>query len=52
MPIIAFAIGNALLFALYIMLGDRVARSDRVRGIDGLALAMLAAAAVAVPIGA
>jgi inner membrane transporter RhtA len=49
---IAFAIGNALLFALYIVLGHRVARSDRVRGIDGLALAMLVAAAVAVPIGA
>jgi inner membrane transporter RhtA len=49
---IAFAIGNALLFALYIMLGHRVARSDHVRGIDGLALAMLVAAAVAVPIGA
>jgi inner membrane transporter RhtA len=49
---IAFAIGNALLFALYIVLGHRVARGDHVRGIDGLALAMLVAAAVAVPIGA
>jgi inner membrane transporter RhtA len=48
---IAFAVGNAVLFALYIILGHRVARSDQVRGIDGLALAMLIAAAAAVPIG-
>jgi inner membrane transporter RhtA len=48
---IAFAVANAALFALYIMLGHRVAHSDQVRGIDGLALAMLVAAVVALPIG-
>jgi inner membrane transporter RhtA len=47
----AFAAANAVLFALYIVLGHRVARSPRVRGIDGLALAMLIAAVVAAPIG-
>jgi inner membrane transporter RhtA len=46
-----FAAANAILFALYIVLGHRVARSPRVRGIDGLALAMLIAAVVALPIG-
>jgi inner membrane transporter RhtA len=46
-----FAAANALLFALYIVLGHRVAQSPQVRGIDGLALAMLVAAAVALPIG-
>ncbi|MGI8627047.1 MAG: EamA family transporter [Geodermatophilaceae bacterium] len=48
----AFAAANALLFALYIVLGHRVATSDQLEGIDGLALAMLIAAAVALPIGA
>jgi inner membrane transporter RhtA len=47
----AFAIANAVLFALYIVLAHRVAQSEQVRGIDGLALAMLIAAVVAVPIG-
>ena len=47
----AFAAANAVLFALYIVLGHRVAQSPRVRGIDGLALAMLIAAVVALPIG-
>jgi inner membrane transporter RhtA len=47
----AFAAANAVLFALYIVLGHRVAQSPRVRGIDGLALAMLIAAVVAAPIG-
>jgi len=46
-----FAAANALLFALYIVLGHRVAKSPDVRGIDGLALAMLVAAIVALPIG-
>jgi len=46
-----FAAANALLFALYIVLGHRVARSPAVAGIDGLALAMLVAAIVALPIG-
>lgn len=44
----AFAAANAVLFALYIVLGHRVAQ---VRGIDGLALAMLLASVVAAPIG-
>lgn len=47
----AFAAANAVPFALYIVLGHRVARSPRVGGVDGLALAMLVAAVVAVPIG-
>jgi inner membrane transporter RhtA len=47
----AFAAANALLFALYIVLGHRVARSERVRGIDGLAISMLVAAVAALPIG-
>ncbi|MGH3386051.1 MAG: EamA family transporter [Nocardioidaceae bacterium] len=53
---VVFAAANALLFALYIVLGHRVAQlgveTDKVQGIDGLALAMLIAAAVALPIGA
>ena len=44
-------LGWATLFALYIVLGHRVAESEQVRGIDGLALAMLIAAVVALPIG-
>jgi inner membrane transporter RhtA len=47
----AFAAANAVLFALYIVLGHRVANSNAVSGIDGLALAMLVAAAAALPIG-
>ena len=48
---IAFAVANAVLFALYIVLGHRVARSQQVAGIDGLALSMLIAAGIALPIG-
>ena len=48
---IAFAAANALLFAGYIVLGHRVARNEQLPGIDGLALSMLIAAAVAMPIG-
>ena len=48
---VAFAVANAVLFALYIVLGHRVARSEQVPGIDGLAIAMLIAAVVALPIG-
>jgi inner membrane transporter RhtA len=40
-----------VLFALYIVLGHRVARSEQVAGIDGLALSMLIAAVIALPIG-
>lgn len=49
---VALAVANAALFTLYIVLAHRVAQSDRVTGIDGLALSMLIAAAVAMPIGA
>jgi inner membrane transporter RhtA len=45
------AAANAVLFALYIVLGHRVASSPQVRGIDGLALSMAVAAVVALPIG-
>jgi inner membrane transporter RhtA len=47
----ALAFANALLFALYIVLADRVAKRDALSGIDGLAAAMLIAAAVVTPIG-
>jgi inner membrane transporter RhtA len=47
----ALAFCNAVLFALYIVLGDRVAKRDVVGGIDGLAAAMLVAAVVVTPIG-
>lgn len=48
---LGFAAANAVLFAAYIVLSDRIAKNGRVPGIDGLALAMLLAAAVALPIG-
>jgi inner membrane transporter RhtA len=48
---IAFAAANAVLFALYIVLGHRVAGSRQVSGIDGLGLSMLIAAAMALPLG-
>ena len=48
---IIFAVANAALFALYIVLGHRVARGEQVTGIDGLALSMLIAAVIALPIG-
>ncbi|MBM2617875.1 EamA family transporter [Actinoplanes sp. LDG1-06] len=48
---IVFAAANAMLFALYIVLGHRVARSEQVAGIDGLALSMLIAAVIALPLG-
>ena len=47
----AFAFANAILFALYIVLGHRVSREGDVRGIDGLALSMLVALVVSTPIG-
>jgi inner membrane transporter RhtA len=46
-----FAFANALLFAVYIVLADRVAKRPRLMGIDGLAVAMLVAAIVVTPIG-
>jgi len=48
---IGLAVVNALLFAAYIVLGHRVAQQEQLPGIDGLALSMLIAAAIALPIG-
>jgi inner membrane transporter RhtA len=48
---VAFAFANAVLFALYIVLGHRVARAGQASGIDGLAAAMLVAVVVVTPIG-
>jgi inner membrane transporter RhtA len=48
---VAFAFANALLFALYIVLAHRVARDDRMSGIDGLGAAMLVATVAITPIG-
>jgi inner membrane transporter RhtA len=47
----AFAFANALLFSVYIVLADRVAKRPELSGIDGLAAAMLIAAVVVTPIG-
>jgi inner membrane transporter RhtA len=47
----AFAFANAVLFAGYIVLADRVAKRSHLRGIDGLGLAMLIAVIVVTPIG-
>jgi inner membrane transporter RhtA len=48
---VAFAFANAGLFALYIVLAHRIARSSNVDRIDGLGAAMLVATVVATPIG-
>ncbi len=48
---LVFAFVNALLFALYIVLADRVAKRPQLSGIDGLAAAMLIALVVITPIG-
>jgi inner membrane transporter RhtA len=48
---LAFAVANALLFAVYIVLADRVAKRAALSGIDGLAAAMLVAAVVVTPLG-
>jgi inner membrane transporter RhtA len=48
---LAFAFANALLFAAYIVLADRVAKRPVLSGIDGLALSMLVAAVVITPVG-
>ena len=48
---VVFAAINAILFALYIVLAHRVATSEGLVGIDGLALAMLIATVAAAPIG-
>ena len=46
-----FALLNALVFALYIVLGHRVAQHRSMGGIDGLAAAMVVALVVITPIG-
>ena len=48
---VAFAAVNAALFALYIMLGARVAERGAGAGIDALAASMLIAAVIVTPIG-
>jgi inner membrane transporter RhtA len=48
---LAFAFANALLFAAYVVLADRVAKRPGLSGIDGLAASMLIAAVVITPIG-
>ena len=48
---LAFAFANAGMFALYIVLADRVAKRPALEGIDGLAAAMLVAAVAVTPIG-
>ena len=48
---LAFAFANAILFALYIVLADRVAKRPGLSGIDGLAASMLVAAVVITPVG-
>jgi inner membrane transporter RhtA len=49
---VAFAFANAALFALYVVLGHRVARRGQAAGIDGLGAAMLVALVVVTPVGA
>jgi inner membrane transporter RhtA len=46
----AFAVANAVLFALYIVLGHRVARAGARGGLDGLALTMVGAAVLVTPV--
>jgi inner membrane transporter RhtA len=48
---VALAFANALLFAAYIVLADRVAKHGAIGGIDGLAASMLIAAVVITPLG-
>ena len=49
---VAFAFANAALFAGYIVLAHRIARSPKLGGLDGLGAAMLIAAIAITPIGA
>ncbi|HEX6234158.1 MAG TPA: EamA family transporter [Jiangellaceae bacterium] len=46
-----FALVNMVLFSGYIIIAHRVSRHQQLAGIDGLAMAMLIAAVVAVPLG-
>ena len=48
---VALAFANAVLFALYIVLADAVAKRPQITGIDGLAASMLIALVVVTPIG-
>ena len=48
---VVFAFANAVLFAAYIVLAHRLARSPTLERIDGLAAAMLVATVVVTPIG-
>jgi len=48
---VAFALANAVLFAMYIVLAHRLARAAALERIDGLAAAMLIAGVVVTPIG-
>ena len=47
---LGFAFANALLFAIYIVLAHRLARSEALGRLDGLAAAMLLAAIVVTPV--
>jgi inner membrane transporter RhtA len=47
---VAFAFANAVLFALYIVLGHRVAQRGAAAGIDGLGASMLIATVVVTPL--
>jgi inner membrane transporter RhtA len=47
---LTLAFANAALFALYIVLADRVAKRPQLNGIDGLGSAMLVAAVVVTPL--
>jgi inner membrane transporter RhtA len=47
----AFAFANAVCFAVYIVLADRVAKRRALSGIDGLAAAMLVATVAVTPFG-
>src|SRR4051812_4970908 len=47
---VAFAFANAVLFALYIVLGHRVAQRGAGGGVDGLAASMLIAAVAVTPL--
>ncbi len=48
---LVFAFANAVLFATYIVLADRVAKRPGLSGLDGLAASMMIAAVVVTPIG-
>jgi inner membrane transporter RhtA len=48
---VGFALANAALFTLYIILAHRIARSPGIGGIDGLAAAMVIALIFVTPIG-